>query len=180
MSQGSDPCRHIPEKSGTDAASCLPLPPAATAGAAVWAKAGLARAAANVANNRKSRCTFIRNLLLMIDTHRLAVRDRIPVARQMLGGTPCQRLRGQRGIMGAACAHHGRAEDAEVRYFVRKAPAVDHVGVAVVAHARAPIGVRRGAHCAVRPFLDRDRSRLHEPLLHLALDEGADLLLVVL
>ncbi len=108
------------------------------------------------------------------------MRDRAPVALQMLRGAPSQRLRGQGRIVGAAGAHDGGAEDAEVRHLVREAEAVDHIGLAVVAHARAAIGMGRGAHGAGRPALHRLRARGHEPLRHLVLYEGADLLLVVL
>jgi hypothetical protein len=49
---------HTPEKSGMDAVACLPLAPAA--GIIVCAQAGIAVAAANAANKRKSRrCTLM-------------------------------------------------------------------------------------------------------------------------
>jgi len=90
--------------------------------------------------------------------HTRLVRDRLPVLGQVLGRAPGQRLRRERGIVGAAGAHHRGAEDAEVRHLVRKAIAVDHVGLAVVADARAAIGVGRGTHGAHRPCA-RPRSR---------------------
>jgi hypothetical protein len=59
MSQGRDPCRHTPEKSGMDAAPGAAVWVGATAGAAVCPKAGFATAVAKVtkeSNKRKSRC----------------------------------------------------------------------------------------------------------------------------
>ena len=59
MSQGRDPCRQMPEKSGTDAAPCAAIAAGATAGAAVCPKTGFATAVAKVtkeSNKRKSRC----------------------------------------------------------------------------------------------------------------------------
>src|SRR6476661_9059701 len=111
---------------------------------------------------------------------RRSMRDGAPVALKVLGRAPGQRLRGQGRVVGAAGAHDGGAEDAEVRHLVREAEAVDHVGLAVVAHAGAAIGMGRGAHGAGRPALHRLRARRHEPLRHLVLDEGADLPLVLL
>src|SRR5262245_58775875 len=107
-------------------------------------------------------------------------RDGAPVLGEMLRAAPGQRLRGQRRIVRAARAHDGSAKHAEVRHLMREAPSVDHVGGAIVAHAGAAIGMRGGAHGAHRALLDRDRARLHEPLRHLVLDEGAELALVVL
>ena len=82
----------------------------------------------------------------------------------MLGRPPRERLSRQRRIARAARAHHRRAEDAEVRRFVREAPAIDHVGLGVVAHARAAVRVRRRAHRAAAAALDRDRARRPVPL----------------
>src|SRR5262249_42692566 len=112
--------------------------------------------------------------------HMSLVRNRLPVLGEMLRRAPSQRLGGERGIVSAAGAHHRGAEDAEGWHLVRKAVAVDYIGLAVVAHAGAAVGVGRGTHGAHRPALDRDRARLHEPLRHLVLDEDAELLLVVL
>src|SRR5262245_499592 len=68
-------------------------------------------------------------------------RDRAPVPGEMLGAAPGQRLRGQRRIVRAARAHDGGAQHAKVRHLVREAEPVDHVGLAVVAHAGAAIGM---------------------------------------
>jgi catechol 2,3-dioxygenase-like lactoylglutathione lyase family enzyme/predicted enzyme related to lactoylglutathione lyase len=60
MSQGREPWRHTPEKSGTDAvAGAVPgaaVWVGATAGGAVCPKAGVATAATKVTSKRKSRC----------------------------------------------------------------------------------------------------------------------------
>ena len=77
------------------------------------------------------------------------------IARQFF--TRCSAVRhasacdGERRIARAARAHHRRAEDAEVRHLVREAPAVDDVGLGVVAHARAAVGVRRRRPSCRRP-----------------------------
>src|SRR6266853_4862195 len=47
---------HIPEKSGTGAAPCAPLVADPAAGTNVCPQAGVAAAAANIANKRKARC----------------------------------------------------------------------------------------------------------------------------
>src|SRR2546426_10948605 len=56
-------------------------------------------------------------------------RDRFPVLGEMLGGSPCQRLRGERGVVRPARAHHRCAEEAEIRHFVREAGPVGDIGV---------------------------------------------------
>ena len=66
----------------------------------------------------------------------------------VLGRSPRERLNGVGRIARAARAHHRRAEDAEVRHFVRHAPSIDDVGLGVVAHARAAVRVRGRAHRA--------------------------------
>ena len=57
---------------------------------------------------------------------------------------------------------------------------VDDVRLGVVAHARAAVRVRRGAHRANSALLGRHRARRPEPLRHLVLDEGGHLPLVLL
>src|SRR5215831_15232143 len=47
---------HMPEKSGMDAAPCAPLVADPAAGTNVCPQAGVAAAAANIANKRKARC----------------------------------------------------------------------------------------------------------------------------
>jgi hypothetical protein len=49
----------MPEKSGTDAALCVPLSAGPAAGATVWPKAGAAAVAADVTNKSKSLRTFM-------------------------------------------------------------------------------------------------------------------------
>src|SRR5215469_8797321 len=63
---------------------------------------------------------------------------------------------------------------------MREAPAVDHVGFSVVSHSGAAIRVGGWSHRAWWAFVDRYRPGLHEPLRHLILHKGADLLLVLL
>src|SRR5262249_33102831 len=75
--------------------------------------------------------------------HMSLVRNRLPVLGEMLRRAPGQRLGGERGIVGAAGAHHRGAENAKVWHLVRKAVAVDYIGLAVVAHAAATVGVGR-------------------------------------
>src|SRR6185436_6251070 len=53
--------------------------------------------------------------------------NRLPVLREMIRRAPRERLRGERGIAGAAAAHDRRAEHADVRCLVREAPAIDDV-----------------------------------------------------
>jgi hypothetical protein len=98
----------------------------------------------------------------------------------MLRRAPGQCLGGECGIVGAAGAHHRSAKDAEVWHLVREAVAIDHVGLAVITHAGAAVGMGRRTHGSHRPALHRDRARLHEPLRHFVLDEGVEFLLVVL
>jgi hypothetical protein len=63
--QGSDPWRHMPEKSGIDAALSLLLWAGAAVGAAC-PKAGVAAAAANATTKRKSRrCKVMLSSLFM-------------------------------------------------------------------------------------------------------------------
>src|SRR5260370_11519258 len=47
---------HMPEKSGMDAGPCAPLVADPAAGTNVCPQAGVAMAAANIANKRKTRC----------------------------------------------------------------------------------------------------------------------------
>src|SRR5262245_7315098 len=55
--------------------------------------------------------------------------DALPVLREVVGGAPRQRLRGQGRVARAARPHHRRAEDAEVGRFVGESPAIDDVGL---------------------------------------------------
>ena len=59
-----------------------------------------------------------------------------PAFDEMRRGPPSERLTRQGGITRPAGSHHGRAQDSQVRRFVRKSPTIDHVGLRVVAHAR--------------------------------------------
>src|SRR5439155_9693925 len=61
----------------------------------------------------------------------------LPVLDEMVRRPPRERLGSERRIVRAARAHHRRAEHTEIRRVVREAPAIDDVGVGVVAHARA-------------------------------------------
>src|SRR5271169_2663486 len=61
----------MPEKFGIDAALCVPLFAGPTAGATVCPKAGVAAAAANVTNKRKSRCLCMPNSLWWFSAKRL-------------------------------------------------------------------------------------------------------------
>src|SRR5215469_17987124 len=63
---------------------------------------------------------------------------------------------------------------------MREAPAVDYIGVSVVSHSGAAIGVRGWSHGAWRAFVDRYGPGLHEPLRHLVLHKDANLLFVLL
>src|SRR5262245_52850326 len=65
---------HMPEKSGMDAGPCAPLVADPAAGTDVCPQAGVAAAAANIANKRKARC-------LCTPTSRLWFVDDIPAAR---------------------------------------------------------------------------------------------------
>src|ERR1700730_8766884 len=49
----------MPEKSGMDAADCVPLSAGPIAGAATCPHAGVAAAAANVTDRRKTRCLYM-------------------------------------------------------------------------------------------------------------------------
>src|SRR5437879_5651373 len=107
-------------------------------------------------------------------------RDCFPVLRQMLGGAPRQCLKGERRIVRPACPHDGRAENPEIRRFVRKTPAIDNVRFRIVAHACAAVCVRGHSHGPDLGALDRNRTGSSVPLLHLVLHEEREPSLVFL
>src|SRR5438270_4620442 len=89
---------------------------------------------------------------------RTAIRNPVPVLREMLRRAPRERLHGERRIVRAARPHRRRAEDAEIRRRMRKAPAIDDVGRGIVAHARSAVRVRAQSHRAAdRRALNQDR-----------------------
>jgi hypothetical protein len=63
--QGSDPCRHMPEKSGIDATPCKPTMAGPAAGVAACAEAGVT-AAANVNSKSKLCCNFTSTSLFTV------------------------------------------------------------------------------------------------------------------
>jgi hypothetical protein len=57
---------HVPEKSGMDAADCVPLLPDPIAGVTSCPAAGVIAAVANIMTKRKSRCLCMTCLVFMV------------------------------------------------------------------------------------------------------------------
>src|SRR5262245_1385231 len=72
----------------------------------------------------------------------VSARDGGPRVHEVVGRSPGQRLYRKRRVVATGRRHTRRSENAEIRDFVRKAPAVHHRACWVVAHPRTAVRMK--------------------------------------